>query len=326
MTTESMTMDEFDVLLADVLRSVANPEMPERVRVQVRTQVWVGEFGVRFPASEKSQSDVGLPVVFSPEAFQARMQSGQDARSTAMALLAHAAAIALIVWAVATHVQFASPGKTSAVTELAPPPVAPVKPATMGGGGGQKGPSAVTKGQLPKFVDSQITPPKAPPLQQPKIRMPDPAIEAQKDLKMANNNMPNMGMPNSALIGTSVGDGNGTGIGSGRGSGLGPGSSGNFGGGLRTIGGGVSAPILKFSPEPEFSEEARRAKTAGNVLVNLIVDINGRPQNVHVLHGVGMGLDEKAVQAVKQYRFLPAMENGKPVPVALNVEVNFQIF
>ena len=64
----------------------------------------------------------------------------------------------------------------------------------------------------------------------------------------------------------------------------------------------------------------------GIVLVNLIVDQNGMPQNVHVLRGVGMGLDEKAVEAVKQYRFKPAREDGKPVAVELNVEVNFQIF
>jgi TonB family protein len=64
---------------------------------------------------------------------------------------------------------------------------------------------------------------------------------------------------------------------------------------------------------------------SGIVLVNLIVDTNGLPRNVHVLRGVGMGLDETAVAAVKQYTFQPAMENGKPVPVELNVEVNFQI-
>ena len=81
-----------------------------------------------------------------------------------------------------------------------------------------------------------------------------------------------------------------------------------------------------FSVEPEFSEEARKAKVAGNVLVNLYVDQQGRPSHVHVIRGVGMGLDEKAVEAVKQYKFKPAMENGKPVLVELNVEVNFQIF
>ena len=78
--------------------------------------------------------------------------------------------------------------------------------------------------------------------------------------------------------------------------------------------------------DPEFSEEARKAKFMGVVMVNLIVDSHGLPQNVHVTRGVGMGLDQKAVEAVKQYRFKPAMEGGKPVAVELNVEVSFQIF
>ena len=60
--------------------------------------------------------------------------------------------------------------------------------------------------------------------------------------------------------------------------------------------------------------------------INLVVDMQGMPQNVHVQRGVGMGLDEKAIQAVKRYRFKPAMEDGNPVPVALNIEVNFQSF
>jgi periplasmic protein TonB len=62
------------------------------------------------------------------------------------------------------------------------------------------------------------------------------------------------------------------------------------------------------------------------VTVNLVVDTHGLPQNVRVIRGVGMGLDEKAKEAVSQYRFKPAMENGHPVPVQVNVEVNFQIF
>jgi protein TonB len=88
----------------------------------------------------------------------------------------------------------------------------------------------------------------------------------------------------------------------------------------------VSQPELVFKVDPEFCEEARRAKFMGIVTVNLIVDAEGRPENVHVLRGVGMGLDEKAVAAVKQYRFKPAKEAGKPVAVEMNVEVNFQIF
>ena len=84
--------------------------------------------------------------------------------------------------------------------------------------------------------------------------------------------------------------------------------------------------MVLFEVEPEFSEEARRAKVAGNVVVNLWVDAQGNPSHLRVVRGVGMGLDEKAVAAVKQYRFKPAMEGGKPVLVELNIEVNFQIF
>jgi len=148
----------------------------------------------------------------------------------------------------------------------------------------------------------------------------------QTNLKMANNNMPNFGDPNSTLGGNSLGRGNGTGIGNGYGNGLGPGSGGNYGGGVKNIGGGVKGPILTYSVEPEFSEEARKAKFQGVVLVGLIVDLKGMPQNVHILRGVGMGLDEKAMEAVRQYRFKPGTENGKAVATYLNVEVNFEIF
>ena len=262
-----------------------------------------------------------------PIAVVDRMKTRQDPRATAASFVIYALLILLLGYMLKKHVQFSSQMKAIELTAIAPPPPqAPPKATTMGGGGGQHGPAPVSKGALPKFADTQITPPAPPPLQQPKIKMPDPTIEVQKDLKMANNNMPNFGMPNSPLVGNSMGNGRGTGIGSGTGSGLGPGTGGNYGGGLRRIGGGVSAPQLIFQVDPEFSEEARKAKFMGIVTVNLIVDAAGRPQNVHVLRGVGMGLDEKAVEAVKQYKFKPAMEAGKPVPVELNVEVNFQIF
>ena len=142
--------------------------------------------------------------------------------------------------------------------------MAPVKDA-MGGGGGQHGATPVTKGQLPKFADQQITPPKAPPLEQPKIRMPEPTIEVQKDLKMANNNMPNLGDAEFAAVGNSMGNGSGIGDGIGEWLGLGPGSGGNYGGGLRRIGGGVSAPVLIYQVDPEFSRGGARAKFMGVV-------------------------------------------------------------
>ena len=95
---------------------------------------------------------------------------------------------------------------------------------------------------------------------------------------------------------------------------------------VRKIGGSVSAPKVIYQVDPEMTPDARQAKFAGVVLVNLIVNTKGVPESVQVLRPVGMGLDQKAVDAVKQYRFRPAMESGVPVPVALNIEVNFKFF
>jgi hypothetical protein len=113
--------------------------------------------------------------------------------------------------------------------------------------------------------------------------------------------------------------------------------------GVHKIGGAVSAPVLIYSVEPEFTQQAREAKVGGSVLVNCWVGTDGLPSHVHAIRamyvdkdghassgplsaGNGLGLDEKAVEAVQKYKFKPAMENGEPVLVELNVEVNFQIF
>src|SRR5438309_12126555 len=102
------------------------------------------------------------------------MEPLRDARSTAFAILAHAAAVALIFWVTAQHIRLATTVNQISVTNLTPPPEMPKLEDRMGGGGGQRGPTPVSKGQLAKFADTQITPPKAPPMQQPKIRMPEP--------------------------------------------------------------------------------------------------------------------------------------------------------
>ncbi|MGD0889641.1 MAG: energy transducer TonB [Acidobacteriaceae bacterium] len=275
--------------------------------------------------------DVFFPVKLPPLVLESkpipvidRMATKQDPRATAGAFAIYA--IVLLLFALgANKLHQMAVQKAMQVTQLTPPPIDPALN-KMGGGGGQRGPAPVSKGRLPEFAKIQITPPAAPPLEEPKIRMPDPTIEVQKDLKMANNSMPNFGDPNSPLFGNSMGNGRGTGIGNGNGTGLGPGSGGGYGGGAKQIGGGVKGPVIIYQPEPEFSEEARKAKFQGVVTVSIVVDAQGRPQNVHVTRGVGMGLDEKAMEAVRQYRFKPGTENGKPVATYLNVEVNFEIF
>jgi periplasmic protein TonB len=262
-----------------------------------------------------------------PIAVPDRMADKRSPAGTAAAIVAHAAIILLIALLIAKHVQLAAPLKAQLTALTEPPPPAPLMPRAdkMGGGGGQHDLAPVTQGHLPKLAQQQIVPPKAPPTIPPKLAV-EPTVVVQPNLQLANNTMPNIGMPNSNLKGFSLGNGNGTGIGSGDGAGIGPGSGGNMGGGVYHVGGSVSAPVVIYQVDPEFSEEARKAKFSGNVEVYLIVDANGMPKNVRVVRGVGMGLDEKAVDAVRQYRFKPATQNGKAVPVDLYIDVNFQIF
>jgi protein TonB len=88
------------------------------------------------------------------------------------------------------------------------------------------------------------------------------------------------------------------------------------------IGGSVTPPVLIHSVMPNFTKEDRRLDVKGSVQIYLWVDENGNPSHVRVIRGVGMGLDEKAIEAVRQYKFKPAMQNGKPVKVDLYINVN----
>jgi TonB family protein len=93
-----------------------------------------------------------------------------------------------------------------------------------------------------------------------------------------------------------------------------------------SVGAPVRPPKLLKMADPEFSEEARRSKISGDVRLYLQVDENGLPSHVSISRPAGMGLDEKAVEAVEQYKFAPATKNGKPVSVELYIDVNFRIF
>ena len=122
-----------------------------------------------------------------------------------------------------------------------------------------------------------------------------------------------------------IGVGSGGGVGSGKGPGFGPGEGGGIGGAVFRVGGGVTAPSLLHKVEPEYSEEARKAKYQGTVLLYVEVDTAGRAANIRVARSLGLGLDEKAIEAVKQWKFKPGYKDGKPVTVAATIEVNFRL-
>lgn len=204
-----------------------------------------------------------------------------------------------------------------------------------GGGGGSHDIVDPVKGKLPPRMKDPMVPPMVPILDHPKLSMPS-AINVQQNIQLPDNpNMPNIGMAKSANVqlasngqggGGGMGTGYGGGMGSGTGDGFGPGQGGNAGGGLYQIGGGVLAPVTIYAPEPDYSDEARRAKYQGVCLVSLIVDRNGNPQDVRVIRALGMGLDEKAMEKVRIWKFKPAMKGNTPVPVRITVEVNFRLY
>lgn len=200
-----------------------------------------------------------------------------------------------------------------------------------GGGSGNRSPVPVSAGTPPRFSDQQLAPPaivvRNPMLPvdpnvlgPPNVRLPQ--SNQLGDLMSSNTVMPSNGTGGGGGMGSNIG----TGLGSGPGSGVGPGSDRGFGGGPYTPGGGVMAPRVIFKPDPEYSEEARKAKFQGNVTLSFVVDAEGHARNIHIQRSLGMGLDEKAIEAVKKWKFEPGMKDGIPVAVMVSVEVNFRLY
>lgn len=198
----------------------------------------------------------------------------------------------------------------------------PKSSVSAGGGGGSPDKVEAIKGKIP--------PPMKAPAITDTIQPPVPSLDLQSDAAIpTDTKLPNFGVSNSGNVKlASGGNGSGTGLGSGHGGGYGPGYGGNFGGGLERVGGRISAPVALSTPEAEFSDEARKAKYQGVCIVEIIVDAHGNPQNPRVVRSLGMGLDEKAIEAVMRYKFKPAMKDGRtPVPVwPVDIEVDFHLY
>jgi TonB family protein len=212
-----------------------------------------------------------------------------------------------------------------------PPITLPVAKA-MGGGGGGGAHEVVeaSKGHLPMVAMIQLMPSQILRIDRPKL-----GVEPTETVNIPDNNkLPNMGMAQSQQValasqgrgsGSGFGQGMGGGIGAGHGNGVGPGSGGGYGGGLMSVGGGVSAPVVIHSVQPEFTDDARRANYQGSVSIKLIVDSQGNPQDVRLASHLGMGLEEKAIEAVRQYKFKPAMYQGHAVSVQIVIDVDFHL-
>jgi TonB family protein len=211
-------------------------------------------------------------------------------------------------------------------------PYVPEKSKGGGGGGGDRSVTPVSKGMLPKPSMKQFVPPMITHIQHPLLPM-DPSLIVPPDEKLPQLTADNWGDPlaklglpsNGTGFGLGMGSGSGGGVGSGKGGGFGPGEGGGVGGGVFRVGGGVSQPTVIYKVDPEYSEEARKAKYSGSVLLAIIVDTEGHARDIHVVKSLGMGLDEKAVEAVEKWKFKPGMKGGQAVNVRATIEVNFRL-
>jgi periplasmic protein TonB len=218
-----------------------------------------------------------------------------------------------------------------------------------GGGGGGKGEQAPpATGRMPDQTRVQMVPPDPEdprPLipaddllaAAPSVQMP---IDIPQDMSLSIGDIsapPNMSRSSGPGSGGGIGTGRGTGVGSGTGPGVGPGSGGGMGGGSGggigsgigpyVVGGGVRAPIVIFQPLPAYTEEARKARAEGVVLIQAVIRKDGSVDSFKVLRGLGYGLDESAINTIAtKWRFKPGTLNGTPVDVQANIEVSFRLY
>jgi TonB family protein len=198
-----------------------------------------------------------------------------------------------------------------------------------GGGGGNHDPLPASHGNIPKasLADQIVPPTVVVQKEMPKLPMPETAVVAP-DVKLIQGGQ--IGDPLSKFSVLSNGPGGPGGIGQGCCDGIGPSTGPHVGTGREGIYpagvNGVTVPQVIYSPDPSFSDEARKSKTQGKVTLLLVVDKDGRPYNVRVRESLGMGLDEKAMEAVSRWRFRAATFNGQPVATQIAVEVEFHLY
>jgi TonB family protein len=217
-----------------------------------------------------------------------------------------------------------------------------------GGGGGKNQPMPPATGRMPETTRVQMIPPDP---ENPKPLMPAEDLLAQvasvqmpidipQDQSLPIGDLtapPNGSMSSGPGSGGGIGTGRGTGVGPGTGAGVGPGSGGGMGGGSGggigsgqgpyVVGNGVKGPVILQQPLPNYTEEARKARAEGIVLIQAVVRKDGTVDNFKVLRGLGYGLDESAIRTIAdKWRFKPGTLNGMPVDVQANIEVSFRLY
>ncbi|SRR5581483_4542753 len=301
--------------------------------------------GVRYASDVRRMrppvSQVRPRIAQAPDEIWGRYNNYRT-NGVAVSAAIHIAVIGLLLSGIFVSHQIIQKPTHETVTLIAPTPDSYALPVAKkvisgGGGGGSHDVLPAPKGHPPKVAMQQITPPTiVMHNERPKLTA-EATVVAPPQVHLADNHIPTMGLANAPVMpaappsngvgsGGGIGSGSGGGLGVGHGPGIGAGSGGGIGGGVYKVGGGISAPTAISAPDPDYTEEARRAKKQGTCVLWLIVDSAGHPRDVKVIRGLGFGLDEKAMQAVKEWKFQPALKDGRPVDVQISVQVEFHLY
>jgi TonB family protein len=257
------------------------------------------------------------------------------ARSTLLSGALHGAFIALIL--LTTGVKTTLVKNTDHIILFTPLDVMKYEvtvpqPDDAGGGGGMRAKTAASIGNLPPRKLKQFLAPMVKSENAHPTLAVEPSIIASPEIAVPQLNLAQYGDPHGVIgppsagrgKGGGIGDGDGTGVGPGEGPGAGPGHNGGISGhgGFQ---GSVTEPVLLYKVDPEYSEEARKAKLQGVVLVRAVIDARGQVQNIEVAQGLGLGLDERAMAAVEKWKFRAGMRNGKPVATSALIQLTFRL-
>jgi len=299
------------------------------------------------------RNPIFIPSVFSdPEGLALERAQGRTRKMEAgmLSVFVHAAIIVLAFFLVQIH-QEPVPANEEVVF-VNNPIVSPFEGDGLdgggGGGGGKNQPEPPATGRMPETTRVQMIPPSP--------EDPTPLLPAEDLLtQVASVQMP-IDIPQDQLLpigdisappnysrssgpgsGGGIGTGRGTGVGEGSGSGVGPGSGGGMGGGSGggigsgigpyVAGNGVTHPQVLYQPLPHYTEEARKARAEGIVLIKAVIRKDGSVDSFKIVRGLGYGLDESAIQTIAtKWRFRPGTKNGVPVDVWANIEVTFRLY
>jgi TonB family protein len=255
----------------------------------------------------------------------------------ALSLALHAAAVGILVLIAAQPSSQVFSKTLVAMLErssvILPNPPASLGKTGGGGGGGRRELTPPSKGIPPRGAEQQILAPMVETRNLAPNLVVEPTIVAPQLANLPQFSMLTVGDPNGVIgppsagpgIGTGLGNGRGSGVGGGVGPGMGPGRGGGTGGGAFSVGGGVSAPSLLRQVQPEYSDDGRKARIQGTVELIAVVNADGTVQVESVAQSLGYGLDQRAIDAVKRWTFVPGRLDGRAVPVRISVLVNFSL-